>query len=151
MIYLDANVFYNYLFETPLTRKTTKILEKYRNDSATSFSTIEEAIYVVMRKLIAERAGIKNRYDARRYLRTKDGKAIVEESFESVLAVLFEYSIDLIEDITSVGLIEMYAVKYGLMPRDAQIVATCVTHGIKKIATFDTDFDAVKELAVIRE
>jgi len=47
------------------------------------------------------------------------------------------------------GLVETYALKYGLMPRDAQIVATCVVHGIRKIATFDTDFDAVEELEII--
>ena len=68
MIYLDANLFYNYLFETPLTEKSVEIIETYQDKSVTSFSTLEEAIYVVMRRLIAERAGIRNRHDARRYL-----------------------------------------------------------------------------------
>ena len=39
--------------------------------------------------------------------------------------------------------------KYGLLPNDALIAATCKHHGIPKIATFDPDFDRVDFLEVI--
>ncbi len=39
--------------------------------------------------------------------------------------------------------------KYGLLPNDALIVATCKHYGIKKIATFDEDFKRVDFLDVI--
>ncbi len=39
--------------------------------------------------------------------------------------------------------------KYGLLPNDALIVATCKYYGIKKIATFDEDFKRVDFLDVI--
>jgi predicted nucleic-acid-binding protein len=38
---------------------------------------------------------------------------------------------------------------YKLLPNDALIAATCKHHGIKKIATFDSDFKRVDFLAVI--
>jgi predicted nucleic acid-binding protein len=39
--------------------------------------------------------------------------------------------------------------KYGLLPNDALIVATCRYYGIQKIATFDGDFKRVDFLEVI--
>ena len=150
MIYVDSNVFYNYLFETSLTERAFQVLEKNRGMLTTSFSTVEEATYVVLRKLLSEKAGIRNRYDAKRYLKTHKGRTLIDEAFTSVLALIFQYDVELVEDATSPGLVQSYAVKYGLMPRDAQIVATCLLNGIKKIATFDNDFDDVDELSVIR-
>ncbi|KYK28948.1 MAG: hypothetical protein AYK19_20365 [Theionarchaea archaeon DG-70-1] len=38
--------------------------------------------------------------------------------------------------------------KYGLLPNDALIAATCKMHGIKKIATFDKDFSRVDFLEI---
>lgn len=38
--------------------------------------------------------------------------------------------------------------KYGLLPNDALIAATCKHYGIKDIATFDKDFERVEFLNV---
>ena len=40
-------------------------------------------------------------------------------------------------------------IRYGLLPADAAIAATCKERGIKKIATFDSDFKRVDFLEVI--
>ncbi len=40
--------------------------------------------------------------------------------------------------------------QYGLLPNDALIAATCKHYGIKKIATFDEDFERVDFLEIIR-
>jgi len=40
-------------------------------------------------------------------------------------------------------------VSYGLLPNDALIAATCKHYGIKKIATFDDDFNRVDFLEVV--
>ena len=40
-------------------------------------------------------------------------------------------------------------VRYGLLPNDALIAATCKHYGIKKIATFDDDFKRVDFLEVV--
>ena len=150
MIYVDSNVFYNYLFETPLTAAAFRILEENRGKLVTSFSTVEETTYVVLRKLLSEKAGIRNRYDAKRYLKTEAGKRLIDEAFTSVLALIVQYDVGTVEDIISPGIVQDYAVKYGLMPRDAQVVATCVMNGIRKIATFDGDFDNVAEVSIVR-
>ncbi|MGB7531849.1 MAG: PIN domain-containing protein [Halobacteriota archaeon] len=39
--------------------------------------------------------------------------------------------------------------KYGLLPNDALIAATCKQYGIAKIATFDADFERVDFLEVV--
>jgi hypothetical protein len=39
--------------------------------------------------------------------------------------------------------------KYGLLPNDALIAATCKHHGIRKIVTFDPDFKRVDFLEII--
>lgn len=39
--------------------------------------------------------------------------------------------------------------KYYLLPNDALIAATCNYYGIKKIATFDSDFERVEFLEVV--
>ena len=41
--------------------------------------------------------------------------------------------------------------KYGFLPNDALIAAMCKHYGIKKIATFDSDFDTVDFLDVIAQ
>jgi len=43
----------------------------------------------------------------------------------------------------------LFSKKYGLLPNDALIAATCKHYGIKKIATFDQDFERVDFLEVI--
>ena len=40
--------------------------------------------------------------------------------------------------------------KYGLLPNDALIAATCKHYGIKKIATFDDDFKRVDFLELVK-
>ncbi|WP_297436552.1 PIN domain-containing protein [Thermococcus sp.] len=39
---------------------------------------------------------------------------------------------------------------YGLLPSDATILATCIKHGIPRIATFDSDFEGINAIEVIR-
>jgi len=41
--------------------------------------------------------------------------------------------------------------KYGLLPNDALIAATCKHHGISKIAIFDPDFKRVDFLEIITQ
>jgi len=95
-------------------------LEENKGKLVTSFAALEEAIYVVLRKLLSEKAGIRNQYDAKKYLKTKEGRGFIEEAFTLILAVVFNYDIGIIEEVNSVGLVEIYAITYGLMPRDAQ-------------------------------
>ena len=38
---------------------------------------------------------------------------------------------------------------YSLLPNDALIAATCKYHGIRKIITFDSDFESVEFIEII--
>ncbi|WP_456367792.1 hypothetical protein [Thermococcus sp.] len=49
MIYIDANVMYSYLFETPMSESAEAILE--HSSKVTSKTAVNEAIYVSFRKL----------------------------------------------------------------------------------------------------
>ncbi|NJF25885.1 PIN domain-containing protein [Thermococcus sp. Bubb.Bath] len=39
---------------------------------------------------------------------------------------------------------------YGLLPSDATILATCIKHGILRIATFDSDFENINGIEIVR-
>ena len=56
-------------------------------------------------------------------------------------------TLDVGEAVKSVA--ERLIKKYGLLPNDALIAATCKHYGIRKIATFDSDFKRVDFLEVI--
>ena len=42
------------------------------------------------------------------------------------------------------------SIKYGLLPNDALIAATCKYYGISKIATFDEDFEKIDFVEVVK-
>ncbi|WP_084593948.1 PIN domain-containing protein [Palaeococcus ferrophilus] len=136
-------------FRPPLTKRAESVLEAHRGEFVTSFAALEEAVYVTLRKLISDRRGIKNRYDVKRFLKSDEGKALIREAFTSVLSLVFQFNIKLIDDVSSPGLVELYAVTYGLMPKDAQILATCAVNGVKGIATFDEDFRDIDEVEIV--
>ena len=62
--------------------------------------------------------------------------------------VLDNLEIEVLE-CTSVSLFFEILKKYDLLPNDALIAATCRHYGIKKIATFDEDFERVDFLEIV--
>ena len=59
-------------------------------------------------------------------------------------------SIEIVHDTKDLKLIENVAKTCHLMPNDAVIAATCKFYGIKKLATFDNDFNRVDFLESVR-
>ncbi|WP_456367793.1 PIN domain-containing protein [Thermococcus sp.] len=59
-------------------------------------------------------------------------------------------SVELIDEEDNFEVIARTSEKYGLLPNDATIVATCIKHGITEIATFDKDFENVSFLKIVR-
>ncbi len=57
MIYIDANVLYNYIFETDLTKHAIEVLNM-PVPKMTSDTAINEAIFTTLRKLAKEEYGI---------------------------------------------------------------------------------------------
>ena len=62
------------------------------------------------------------------------------ESIEQDIIELLEVNEDILRDSVKVSF------TYRLLPNDALIAATCKYYGIRKIATFDEDFDRARFL-----
>ncbi|ASJ09739.1 hypothetical protein A3L11_04485 [Thermococcus siculi] len=58
--------------------------------------------------------------------------------------------ITVVEEENDFDVLKAVSMEYGLLPNDAIIVATCIKHGITEIATFDSDFENVPFLKIVR-
>ncbi len=147
--YIDANVIYNFLFTTSLTQRAKRILTS-EGELVISPVSINEAVYVSFRKLAREKHGISNVYDVKRFLKTPDGSKLIETAFSMVLGLIEDAGIDIVPDEDKPGIIKEVAGMYGLLPSDATILATCIKHGIPRIATFDSDFEDVDVIEIVK-
>ena len=91
---------------------------------------------------------IKGKYDLRDYIKKEDYE-FAEDFMERFHKLFDKEHITLIDDTKNVNLVRNVAEKYGLLPNDALITATCKHYGIDKVATFDPDFKRVDFLEVI--
>lgn len=90
-----------------------------------------EALMVYLRALTGERPyTLKHNPDIIRNLR--------EELLD--FSRLFELFLDLEINRTVETLAVEYMIKYGLLPNDALILATCKFHDVKYLISFDSDF-----------
>ncbi|NQE04412.1 tRNA(fMet)-specific endonuclease VapC [ANME-1 cluster archaeon GoMg1] len=146
VIFLDTA----FVLSLILVTDETEIARKYFKESTDSFvisiSVYEEAFYVGVKLLAEERLNIKGKYDLRDYIKKK-GYEFAKDFLER-LHKLFEL-VTLIDDTKNAISVRNVAEKYGLLPNDAVIAATCKHHGINKIATFDSDFKRVDFLEII--
>ncbi|NJE10344.1 PIN domain-containing protein [Thermococcus sp. MAR1] len=147
--YIDANIIYNFLFTTSLTPRARDILTS-EDELVISPISINEAVYVSFRKLAKEKHGISNIYDVKRFVKTTDGLKLIETAFSMVLGLIGDAGIDILPDEDRAEIIKEVAAMYGLLPSDATILATCMKHGIPRIATFDSDFEGINAIEVIR-
>jgi hypothetical protein len=144
---VDTNVFYNFLFETKLTNKATKIFE-LEEPFFTSFTVINETLYVITRK-IAEKEFDAKSYRKFRELVSDKGYEPFKEDLTKFFDLLNDLYITVLRDYQNVAEIWKLMTNYRLLPNDALIAATCKHYGLKKIATFDKDFKRVEFLEVV--
>lgn len=147
MIYIDTNVLYSYLFETPMSENAESVLEL--PEKVTSRVAINEAVYVVFRRLARDK-GITNVYEAKKFVKLKEGQDLLERAYSTVMELVKLSGITVVEEEDDFEILKDISSEYGLLPNDAIIVATCVKHGITEIATFDSDFDNVPFLKIVR-
>ena len=148
VIYVDANVLYNYLFDSEFADEAEKALSL--SGKVTSKNAVNEAVYVSIRKLAKDRHGVSNLHELKTFVKTPEGKKILDEAFSMVLRLLDSAEIKLVEEEDDMRVVGKVAEVYGLLPNDAIIVATCMKHGITRIATFDRDFENVPFLEIVR-
>jgi len=78
------------------------------------------------------------------------GKEEVGNRFNVILELIKNYLLKILELNTQIFEISyLFSKKYGLLPNDALIAATCKHYGIREIATFDPDFERVEFLEIV--
>ena len=147
MIMVDTNVFYNFLFETELTEKATKIFE-LEEPLFTSFTVINETLYVISRKIAERKFNIRSYRKFREFVSSNGYEHFLEE-LTKFFSLLDDLDITVLRDYQNVSEIWELMKNYNLLPNDALIAATCKHYGIRKIATFDEDFKKVDFLEVV--
>ncbi len=147
MIFVDTNVFYNVLFNTKFTSSARRFIDQHQ-ELATSPTVINELILVAVRNLCEERYSTRNHSSFKKFI-TNNGY----EPFRKDLNAIFEFFEDsdicLMTSNEEVSDWREIMQRYRLLPFDALIAATCLSNGIKSIATFDRDFMRVDTLKVI--
>ncbi len=58
MKFIDANMFYYYMFKSKYTEQAAKILKQY-HDLVTSTGVLNEVMFVIIRRLAGKRLGIR--------------------------------------------------------------------------------------------
>ncbi len=114
----------------------------------TTFTVLNELVYVVSRKLAERKYGIRT-YHEFRSLVAENGYNFCLQEIKSVKEFVDDLRITLLSDYQDVNAVCRIMEKYRLLPNDALIAATCKHYGIRKIATFDEDFKRVDFLEVV--
>jgi len=139
---IDTNIIISFLFPTDKSARAREILETSSGPIIT-ISVLEEAIYVGL-SLIYGCYGFKLRDQLKKEL-----KGTAKTFLEQLKSFLIEYRIEVLSIPDNPDLLLEAVEAYRLLPNDAAIVAACRYYGIKKIATFDSDFYRVQFLDVI--
>ena len=125
--FIDTNFLVSLLVESEHTERAKRVFEKIAdNDLITSVNVIEETLYILRRIFRDENEALVN---------------ILRNFIDGL-------ELEVIDCLPLNGFFEVFE-EYNLLPNDALIAATCKHYGIKKIATFDEDFERVDFLEVI--
>ena len=147
MKFIDANMFYYYMFKNKYTEQAAKILKQY-HDLVTSTGVLNEVMFVIIRRLAGKRLGIRRIAKLRSYIRS-NGTGFALTELERLVKLIEALGIVVLQDYPdSRELLEAMA-KYNPPPSDAAIALTCKHYGIGAILTFDEDFKRVPWLKVI--
>ncbi|MFB3764330.1 MAG: PIN domain-containing protein [Methanotrichaceae archaeon] len=147
MIFVDTNVFYNSLFDTKFSTSARGFIEA-NQELATSSSVVNELILVAIRNLCEERYGTRNHSSFRRFIAQK-GYEPFKKDMSAILQFLEDSDICIVPTNENIDEWSIIMQKFRLLPYDALIISTCISNGIKEIATFDKDFKRVDILSVL--
>ena len=135
-VFIDSSVFLDFLEGK---EKAKTLLEEYSGlEGCINDIVFSEVLFVY----------IKAETGKKSYELKKQPELVKSIELNDIVELLGRYrALDVGEAVKSgaEGLIK----KYGLLPNDALIAATCKHYGIRKIATFDSDFGRVDFLEVI--
>ena len=135
-VFIDSSVFLDFLEGK---EKAKTLLEQYSGlEGCINDIVFSEVLFVY----------IKAETGKKSYELKKQPELVKSVELNDIVELLGRYrTLDVGEAVKSEA--ERLIKKYGLLPNDALIAATCKHYGITKIATFDSDFKRVDFLAVI--
>jgi predicted nucleic acid-binding protein len=147
MKFVDANMFYYYMFKSKYTEKAAMLLKQYP-DLTTSVGVLDEVLFVIMRRLAEKRLGIRRIVRLRSYIKS-NGVSFALDELERFVKLVEALDIVVLQDYANPRELLEVVAKYNLPPSDAVIALTCKHYGIDTILTFDDDFKRVPWLKVI--
>jgi len=135
-VFFDSSVFLDFLEGK---ERAKRLLESYSGpEGCINDIVFSEVLFVY----------IKAETGKKSYELKKQPELVKSVELSDIVELLGRYrTLDLGEAVTREA--EGLITKYGLLPNDALIAATCKHHGIKKTATFDADFERVDFLEVV--
>ncbi|ASJ13165.1 hypothetical protein [Thermococcus thioreducens] len=86
----------NLIFETELTERALKLISLLEYP-AVSETVIDECVYVTLRRN-ASKLGVKNIHELKRFLKTEQGRALLQKSTEKVLSFIASYQMEVVKD-----------------------------------------------------
>ena len=148
-VFIDSNVFINFLTNSEDSERAYRLMfDLYRQyDLYTSITVVEEIFYILTREGLRVR-GIDNKFKLKEYI-SETGYDEIKSYSEKFLELLDEILCTILGVNTDATSLLEIMLSCKLLPNDALIAATCKHYGIKKIATFDSDFKRVGFLEVV--
>lgn len=147
MKFVDANVFYYYMFRSKYTEQAATLLKQY-SDLVTSTGVLDEVMFVIIRRLAEKRLGIRKIARLRSYIRSS-GVGFASAELARFVRLLEALDIVVLPDRANPRELLEVMTRYNLPPSDAIIALTCKHYGIDVILTFDNDFKHVPWLKVM--
>ena len=106
MVFVDTNIFYNILFETEYADISQQLLETIPSP-ITSYTVVNELIFIVARKAIERKLGIRSYYEFKKIIVEK-GYELVEDYIDKAISILKDANVRIIDDYHNLRLHKHY-------------------------------------------
>ncbi len=149
MLFLDTNAIVYYLHGVEPYAKRFEEIVSGEQELYTSIRVIDETIFVLIRIRAFKEMGVRRIDELRRYVK-QHGYSGFREELEALRELIGGLGVVILQDVASLDEMLQVAERYRLLPGDALIAVTCRHYGIRRILTFDDDFERIPWLEVVR-
>jgi len=148
VVFLDSSVVIRYFLGDNNARNVIEDSVRFAINSI----VYSEVSFNLLKLLYIEKYGKYKFYDMKSNLSKRDARLLegynilysfIKELLEEDRLVFLPITIEIIEEAIRIG------ERYGLLPNDSLIAATCKHYGITTLATFDEDFKKIPWLKVV--
>ena len=142
---LDTTIFIDYfVFGVD---KISRYIASY--SLCTPSSVLWETTYILLKAKAMKDAGIRKHYEVLKYLRENPDyvRTATKEIVNDIKTLISLYKIRILR-VSPYRYMVREMLRYGLLPSDALIVATCRLHKVKTLITCDEDFKRVVFLEI---